>query len=144
MVIVPACGLPEVAMTSLAEMAAASGKPAYAEGVMPEAVAAAPAEIVAPNARAAAEVDFRGELLRQENVVDSLQVGEGLYCAIVDPNAGINLSNALILANGGPQTSSVSTIGRPTPSCDSRRDAVTVVTLKDGHPESSSFTIAVL
>ncbi|MFF9321042.1 hypothetical protein ACF1BP_25675 [Streptomyces sp. NPDC014735] len=40
---------------------------------------AAPAEIVAPNARAAAEVDFHGELLRQKNVVDSFQVGEGLY-----------------------------------------------------------------
>ncbi|MFE7430443.1 hypothetical protein [Streptomyces sp. NPDC057545] len=105
---------------------------------------AAPAEIVAPNARAAAEVDFHGDLMRQKNVVDSFQVGEGLYCVIVNPNAGINLSNALILANGGPQTTSVSTIGRPTLSCDSRRDAVTVVTLKDGLPESSGFTIAVL
>ena len=105
---------------------------------------AAPVEIIAPNARAAAEVDFRGELLRQKNVVDSFQVGQGLYCVIVNPSAGINLSNALILANGGPQTTSVSTIGQPTLSCNNRRDAITVVTLKDGHPASSSFTLAVL
>lgn len=36
-----ACGLPEVAMTSLAEMAAATGRPAPAEGTVREAVAAA-------------------------------------------------------------------------------------------------------
>lgn len=105
---------------------------------------AAPAEIVAPNARAAAEVDFHGELLRQKNVVDSFQVGEGLYCVIVNPNAGINPSSALILANAHIHADSVSTIGRPTTSCDNRRDAITVVTLKNGHPTSSSFTLAVL
>ncbi|MFF2960992.1 hypothetical protein ACFVT1_19230 [Streptomyces sp. NPDC057963] len=105
---------------------------------------AAPAEIVAPNARAAADVDFRGELLRQKNVVDSFQVGEGLYCVIVNPNADINLSNALILANARIHADSVETIGKPTTACGSRRDAITVVTLKDGLPASSSFTIAVL
>ncbi|MFF2143103.1 lipoyl(octanoyl) transferase LipB [Kitasatospora sp. NPDC058190] len=36
-----ACGLPEVAMTSLAEMAAATGRPAPAEGAVREAVAKA-------------------------------------------------------------------------------------------------------
>ncbi|MEU3220328.1 hypothetical protein [Streptomyces sp. NPDC006971] len=36
-----ACGLPEVAMTSLSEMAAASGKPAPAERAVRDAVAEA-------------------------------------------------------------------------------------------------------
>ncbi|OKI41285.1 hypothetical protein A6A29_38120 [Streptomyces sp. TSRI0281] len=110
---------------------------------IPQAVAA-PGEIIAPNARAAAEVDFNGALERQKNVTDSHRVSEGLYCVTVDPSAGINLSSALILANGGPGTTSVSTIGEPTRACDSRRDAITVITLKDGHPASSNFTIAVL
>ncbi|MEU3652927.1 hypothetical protein AB0E67_08755 [Streptomyces sp. NPDC032161] len=105
---------------------------------------AAPAEIVAPNARAAADVDFDGELLRQKNVVDSFQYGPGVYCVIVDPTAGINLPSALILANAQIHADSVVTIGEPTTSCDSRRDAITVVTLKNGLPASSSFTIAIL
>ncbi|MFE4974861.1 hypothetical protein ACFRAR_22505 [Kitasatospora sp. NPDC056651] len=105
---------------------------------------AAPAEIVAPNARAAAEVDSKGGLERQKNVVDSFAYGPGVYCVIVDQAAGINLSTALILANGGPGSTSVSTIGKPTTSCGSRRDAVTVVTLKDGLPAPSSFTLAIL
>lgn len=120
-----------------------AGTAALSAVFIPQAVAV-PEEIIAPNARAAAEVDYHGELLRQKNVTDSFQVGEGLYCVIVDPNAGINLSSALILANGGVGTTSVETIGRPTLSCGSRRDAITVVTLDDGHPASASFTIAVL
>ncbi|MFE7524736.1 hypothetical protein ACFU7Y_03350 [Kitasatospora sp. NPDC057542] len=105
---------------------------------------AAPAVIDAPNARAAAEVGYRGELLRQKNVVDSFQVAEGLYCVIVDPNAGINLPSALILGNAGGHATNVHTIGQPTTSCNGRRDAITVVTLKDNLPKSDSFTIAVL
>ncbi|AZS75036.1 hypothetical protein DDE74_32625 [Streptomyces lydicus] len=109
---------------------------------IPQAVAA-PAEIVAPHARAAAEVNFNGALERQKNVTDSHRVSQGLYCVIVKPSAHINLSSALILANVASATS-VSIIGEPTMACDSRRDAITVVTLKDGLPVSSDFTIAVL
>ncbi|WP_030246336.1 hypothetical protein [Streptomyces sp. NRRL S-350] len=107
--------------------------------------AAAPAEIIAPNARAAAEVDFHGELQRQKNVIDSFEsTHRGVYCVIVDPAAGIDLSSALILANGGVGTTSVEAAGRPTSSCDNRRDAITVVPVNDGHPTPASFTIAVL
>jgi hypothetical protein len=120
-----------------------AGTAALSAVLIPQAVAV-PDEIIAPNARAAAEVDYHGELLRQKNVVDSFRVGEGLYCVTVDRNAGIDLSSALILANGGVGTTSVETIGKPTMSCDSRRDAITVVTLKDGHPASAYFKIAVL
>ncbi|MFF8912751.1 hypothetical protein ACF08M_05325 [Streptomyces sp. NPDC015032] len=105
---------------------------------------AAPAEIDAPNARAAAEVGYRGDLMRQKNVVNSFQNDPGVYCVIVDPNAGINLPSALILANPHIHADSVVTIGEPTLACNSRRDAITVVTLKNGLPASSSFTIAVL
>ncbi|WP_331753813.1 hypothetical protein [Streptomyces sp. NBC_00826] len=120
-----------------------TGTAALTAVFIPQAVAA-PAEIIAPNARAAAEVNFNGALERQKNVTDSHQVSQGLYCVIVNPSANINLSNALILANGGPSTTSVSTIGKPTLACDSRRDAITVVTLRDGHPVNGNFTIAVL
>lgn len=106
--------------------------------------AAAPAEFVAPHARAAAAVGVNGELERQKNVVDSFEASPGVYCVIVNPAADINPSDALILANGGPGTTSVSTLGKPTSSCGNRRDAVTVVPLKDGRPTPSSFTIAVL
>ncbi|MFE4357450.1 MULTISPECIES: hypothetical protein [unclassified Kitasatospora] len=106
---------------------------------------AAPAEIVAPNARAAAQVSARGELERQKNVVDSFETpNQGVYCVIVDPAAGIDLSTALILANGGPTTTGVSASGLPTSSCNNRRDAITVVTLDNGRPVVGSFTIAVL
>ncbi|MCR8578781.1 hypothetical protein [Streptomyces sp. Isolate_219] len=120
-----------------------AGTAALSAVFIPQAVAA-PTEIVAPHARAAAEVNFNGALERQKNVTDSHRVSQGLYCVIVKPSANINLSSALILANGGPNTTSVSTIGKPTSACDNRRDAITVVTLKDGLPVSSNFTIAVL
>ncbi|MFJ8444282.1 hypothetical protein [Kitasatospora griseola] len=105
--------------------------------------AAAPAEIVAPNARAAAEVDSLGRLVRQKNVTDSIPSGKGVYCVIIDPDAGIDLSTALILATGYPATN-VTTQRQPTQACDNRQDAVTVVTLVDGRPEYSGFTLAVL
>ncbi|WP_316519936.1 hypothetical protein [Kitasatospora brasiliensis] len=107
--------------------------------------AATPTEIIAPNARAAAAVDFHGDLLRQKNVVESFEtVHPGVYCVIVNPSAGINLPSALILANGGVGTTSVEVLGAPTTSCDSRRDAITVVPVNNGHPVRASFTIAVL
>ncbi|WP_033355635.1 hypothetical protein [Kitasatospora aureofaciens] len=77
-------------------------------------------------------------------MVDSFKVAEGLYCVIVDPNAGINLSNALILANTGGHASNAVTIGPPNSSCDYRRDAITVVTLRDNIPANAGFELAVL
>ncbi|MFI9366264.1 hypothetical protein ACIG5E_35205 [Kitasatospora sp. NPDC053057] len=108
--------------------------------------AAAPGEFIAPNARAAAEVDYHGALQRQKNVIDSFKSAHGpnVYCVIVNPSAGINLSSALILANGGVGTTSVEASGYPTTSCDSRRDAITVVPVNNGRDVSASFTIAVL
>lgn len=120
-----------------------AGTAALSAVLIPQAVAA-PAEIIAPNARAAAEVNSLGVLQRQKNVIDSHRVSQGLYCVIVNPSANINLSSALILANGGPTTTSVSIIGKPTQACNNRRDAITVVTLKDALPEDSNFTLAVL
>ncbi|MET8630858.1 hypothetical protein ABZW30_45465 [Kitasatospora sp. NPDC004669] len=106
--------------------------------------AAAPAQITAPNARAAAEVDSLGRLQRQKNVIDSYRPFTGVYCVIVDPSAGIDLPSALILANGGVGTDSVQILREPTQSCGNRRDAITVVPVKDGRQTDAEFTIAVL
>ncbi|MGW7064808.1 hypothetical protein ACWGHM_40840 [Streptomyces sp. NPDC054904] len=109
---------------------------------------AAPAELDAPYARAAAEVTRDGTLLAATNVESSRKITTtvGLYCVKVsDPR--IDLASAVVMGtlNSGNGTMSITVDKRPTVPCGNDPATITVYT---GGPSTSradaGFTVAVL
>ncbi|MFE9045969.1 hypothetical protein ACFYOG_34375 [Streptomyces sp. NPDC007818] len=106
---------------------------------------AAPADMYAPYARAAAKVAANGEVLAQKNV-SSVTYGTaaGSYCVKVsDPD--IELKDAAVVATISNNRAMITAIGDPHPWCQSAANAITVViTDSAGAAMSAPFTVAVL
>ncbi|MFF9703578.1 hypothetical protein ACF1FE_20675 [Streptomyces griseofuscus] len=106
---------------------------------------AAPADLNAPYARAAAKVSANGSLLATKNVASSERLEgrpAGYYCvAVSDPT--IDLRNAAVLATVNNNRSMITAI--PNSNCNGKTRTITVVTSNyHNDPADVPFTVAVL
>jgi hypothetical protein len=108
--------------------------------------AAAPAQLYAPYARAAAQVDANGNLTAQKNVSSSRRVGtQSTYCIVVsDPD--ITLKDAVVMGtvNAGVGTYSIDVRNYPTSACGNAADTITAYTAYGTAANPVAFTLAVL
>jgi len=107
--------------------------------------AAAPAEMYAPYARAAAKVQGNGTLLAAKNIDTARRVNQGQYCLTVsDPD--IDLSDAVVLGttNAGGGTYSLDVRREPTTTCGNAARTITVYSAYGTSASDVWFTVAVL
>ncbi|MEU0103663.1 hypothetical protein [Streptomyces sp. NPDC006267] len=107
---------------------------------------AAPADMDAPYARAAAKVSQDSSLLSGKNVRAVTRAASntaGLYCVYVsDPK--INLADAAITATISSYRGMITAIGDPHHYCGGATDAITIVTSNiHGAPADLPFTVVV-
>lgn len=107
--------------------------------------AAAPTELNAPYARAAAKVAADGTLLAKKNVASAARLNgrpAGYYCVQVsDPT--VNLRDAAVLATVNNQRAMITAI--PNSNCNGLTRTITVVTSNYNNDEADvPFTVAVL
>jgi len=109
---------------------------------------AAPADMDAPYARAAAKVHHDATLLAGKNIESVTRGGlgtivTGVYCVKVsDPE--IDLANAAINATLNNDRGEITAIGNPHAYCSSATDTITVVTSdSSGNQADRPFTVTV-
>ncbi|WP_030267582.1 hypothetical protein [Streptomyces violens] len=108
--------------------------------------AAAPGDMNAPYARAAAKVAANGAVLASKNVASVTRPRAGAYCVKVSDPA-IDLANAAITAsiNGGAYARTISATGDPTGECGNDPSTITVYTFYiSANLSDAPFTVAVL
>ncbi|MFD7223652.1 hypothetical protein [Streptomyces sp. NPDC056652] len=106
---------------------------------------AAPADLNAPYARAAAKVGADGTLLATKNVASAERLNgrpAGYYCvAVSDPT--INLANAAVVATVNNNRSMITAI--PNSNCNGKSRTITIVTSNYNNDAADvPFTVAVL
>ncbi|MER7397543.1 hypothetical protein ABT381_18765 [Streptomyces sp. NPDC000151] len=107
--------------------------------------AAAPPEMYAPHAQAAAQVAANGTLLAAKNVSSSWLVGKAGYCVVVsDPDVTLNDAVVVGTTNDGQGTYSIDVRREPTSTCGNRKNAITVFTAYGTTANPVKFTVAVL
>ncbi|MEV4430578.1 hypothetical protein ACN9M0_35770 [Streptomyces sp. R-07] len=112
--------------------------------VLASTAVAAPADMYAPYARAAAKVSAGGTLTDSKNVTSVSRPRAGVYCVkITDPD--IDLRKAAVLATvNGIKIRMISVNNAPDPACGNAADAVTVYTFyADGTSSDAPFTLTV-
>lgn len=94
--------------------------------VLASTAVAAPVDMYAPYARAAAKVAANGELLAQKNVAESRKVNTGRYCVKVsDPDID-DLKDAAIHVTSNSSWGTLIAFGTPTSTCGNAADTITV------------------
>lgn len=106
---------------------------------------AAPENLNAPYARAAAKLSANGELRAGKNIESSKRVAKGRYCVKVsDPS--IDLENAAIVASGNGSIAGpgFNVYGKPLDICGNEPNTITVIVYSGTTEADAPFTVAVL
>lgn len=106
---------------------------------------AAPVDMYAPYARAAAKVAANGELLAAKNVASSTKASTGNYCVKVSDPDPIDLNDAAIQVTSNGQWVTFIVNARPTSTCGNATDTITVHSVQSNTITwtDTAFTISV-